>query len=148
MIPLQEAMEEVRNEEDESKAKEEAFVAWGIHSICNALEFLNEKANLVHGNVCSNSIFVTESGDWRLGGFDIVGEMDSSGPNSLFKSNESILPKRFKSPERQQTNYSLMAKPIYATDMFSLGCCIYELFNGKFETSEEVSINCSGRQTS
>lgn len=61
---------------------------WGLYTIAvsrrhgcsmlrgqNTLKFLNEEAASIHANVRVSSIFVSESGEWRLGGLDILSSM-------------------------------------------------------------------------
>lgn len=42
----------------------------GLRNVLMALIFLVEKAHMIHLNVCIQSIYVTASGSWRLGGFE------------------------------------------------------------------------------
>jgi SCY1-like protein 1 len=39
------------------------------------LKFINDEASSVHGNVRVSSVFTCESGEWKLGGFDILSSM-------------------------------------------------------------------------
>ena len=39
------------------------------------LKFINEDASSVHGSVRVSSIYTSESGEWKLGGFDILSSM-------------------------------------------------------------------------
>ena len=39
------------------------------------LKFINEDASSVHGAVRVSSIYTSESGEWKLGGFDILSSM-------------------------------------------------------------------------
>ena len=41
----------------------------------NTLKFINEGGASVHGCVRASSIFTSESGEWRLGGLDILSSM-------------------------------------------------------------------------
>ena len=43
-------------------------------NILKALKFLNEDAKQVHGYIHPTSIFVTQSGSWKLGFFDLTYE--------------------------------------------------------------------------
>ena len=47
---------------------------WGMANILKALKFLNEDAKQVHGYIHPTSIFVTQSGSWKLGFFDLTYE--------------------------------------------------------------------------
>lgn len=42
----------------------------GLRNVLMALIFLVERASMTHLNVCIQSIYVTASGSWRLGGFE------------------------------------------------------------------------------
>ena len=41
----------------------------------NTLGFVNEEALSVHGNVRTSSIFISQSGEWRLGGLEVLSSM-------------------------------------------------------------------------
>lgn len=41
----------------------------------NTLAFVNEEAQSVHGSVRTSSIFISQSGEWRLGGLDVLSSM-------------------------------------------------------------------------
>lgn len=39
------------------------------------LRFINDEATSVHGSIRASSIFTTESGEWKLGGLDVLSSM-------------------------------------------------------------------------
>jgi SCY1-like protein 1 len=39
------------------------------------LAFINEEATSVHGCIRTSSIFTTDSGEWKLGGLDVLSSM-------------------------------------------------------------------------
>lgn len=41
----------------------------------NTLGFVNEEAISVHGSVRTSSIFISQSGEWRLGGLELLSSM-------------------------------------------------------------------------
>ena len=45
-----------------------------IFQITDALTFLHTSCRYVHRNVCPHSIFVTRSGNWKLGGLEFIGK--------------------------------------------------------------------------
>lgn len=49
-------------------------VSWGLCCIARGLHFINSDCKLVHGNLCLASIFISDCGDWKLGGFELVSE--------------------------------------------------------------------------
>lgn len=36
------------------------------------LKFINDEASSIHGNLRVGSIYTSESGEWKLGGFEIL----------------------------------------------------------------------------
>lgn len=42
----------------------------------STLKFINEDASSVHGVVRASSVFTSEGGEWKLGGFDILSSMN------------------------------------------------------------------------
>ena len=74
------------------KALSEETLKWGLFTIAvrlsssevsserlrlrqDTLAFINEDAQSVHGSVRISSIFISQSGEWRLGGLDILSSM-------------------------------------------------------------------------
>ncbi|EMR09137.1 hypothetical protein PNEG_02480 [Pneumocystis murina B123] len=113
----------------------------GLYQISTALQFIHENALSVHGNVRISSIFVNESGEWKIFGLELF---------SLIKEKECILythggriPDSFKymPPEIQCKSWgSLNETPLEtAIDAYSLGCLIYEIFNGTFRASSDLT---------
>ena len=41
----------------------------------STLKFINDEALSVHGSVRLSSVFTSESGEWRLGGLDLLSSM-------------------------------------------------------------------------
>jgi len=39
---------------------------------------MNGDCNLLHGNVTAGSVFVTKAGDWKLGGLELVSDLNDS----------------------------------------------------------------------
>lgn len=55
----------------------------------NTLGFVNEEALSVHGNVRTSSIFISQSGEWRLGGLEVLSSM---------KEDDAVIYVSFSSP--------------------------------------------------
>jgi SCY1-like protein 1 len=47
------------------------LVPWGLYSVFRTLNFLNKDCNMTHGHLSRASIFVTEAGEWKLGGLEL-----------------------------------------------------------------------------
>jgi SCY1-like protein 1 len=69
----------------------EDWLLWGLHRIsvrgllvpsdrrfdCRlslqiAISFVNDTASSTHGNLCAHSVFISPSGEWKLGGFELL----------------------------------------------------------------------------
>ncbi|KAJ7209598.1 ARM repeat-containing protein [Mycena pura] len=50
----------------------EDWLLWGLHRVSVALTFLNDSGASTHGNIRVNSIFISPSGEWKLGGFELL----------------------------------------------------------------------------
>jgi len=44
------------------------------------LKFINEEAASIHGNIRASSIYTTESGEWKLAGFEVLSSMKDDDP--------------------------------------------------------------------
>ncbi|KAF9017526.1 ARM repeat-containing protein [Hymenopellis radicata] len=58
-----------------SKERED-WLLWGLHRVSVALAFLNDPCASTHGNVRTTSVFISPSGEWKLGGLEVL-----SNPN-------------------------------------------------------------------
>lgn len=58
----------------------EEWRVWGLSKVVNALGFVNDSGTSVHGNLRVTSVFVTPSGEWRLGGFEVLSSVKDSSP--------------------------------------------------------------------
>jgi SCY1-like protein 1 len=41
------------------------------HNFQVALAFVNDSCSSTHGKICVNAIFISPSGEWKLGGFEL-----------------------------------------------------------------------------
>ncbi|XP_026314838.1 N-terminal kinase-like protein isoform X1 [Hyposmocoma kahamanoa] len=104
------------------------FLAWGIFQITRALSFLNNDGNMKHNNVCLYSVFVTLAGEWKLGGFEFLTSHGQEGSNPI---PIKILPalEIYDPPEKKDSS-KLKSITKCSTDMWGLGCLMWEAFNG------------------
>jgi len=57
---------------DESKV-------YGLLHLATALSFLNKDGSSIHGNIRPEALFVTQGGEWKLGGMEVCTRMDEDG---------------------------------------------------------------------
>lgn len=121
---------------------EESFIIKGLYEISKALQFLQEHCGIVHQDLQPWSVFVTEDGDWKLGGFKFLQLLQdfpeqSESFNIDFSSIVSFtnLNLDFTAPELVMDLFG--QKLSTANDMWSLGMLIFWLYN-----DGEQLINC------
>ena len=98
---------------------------------------MNNDCKMVHGNVNLGTLFVTKSGDWKLGGFDIL--YTHGEPNDAVLQHRNIVPPTLRAPEFASNGGEGFDKgPAWAVDAWAVGCLIYELFNGPIDKPQQL----------
>ncbi|PWA60428.1 protein kinase-like domain, Armadillo-type fold protein [Artemisia annua] len=138
VVPLVEKIKELGLQ----GTKRDEYYAWGLQRIAKAVSFLNNDCKLVHGNVCLDSVVVTQTLDWKLHGFDVLSEFDgnneaSAGPMLQY---DWLVGSQYKPVELAKSDWASIRKsPPWAIDSWGLGCLIYEIFSGlKLSKTEEL----------
>ena len=115
------------------------YVCVGIHQIVSAVSFLSNDCKLVHGNVCANSVVVTDALDWKLHAFDLTTEHSmfasiSTGYGAVappIAAASWAVPAQFQPGELAKSDWSTIADgPTWAIDSWGLGCLMHEVFSG------------------
>ena len=122
------------------KSISEETAKWGLYSVATTLKFVNDDAKSVHGAVRASSIFTTESGEWKLGGFELVSSMNDE--DAAIYRYGSLLPDsgRYASPEVANGGWAVIKKaPLAATDGYGYGILAFEVFNGSFRGADQLS---------
>ncbi|KAL7266755.1 Nuclear aminoacylation-dependent tRNA export pathway component [Rhizina undulata] len=116
-------------------------IKWGLHNTAITLKFINEEASSVHGNIRVGSIFTSESGEWKLAGFEVLSSLKDDDP-VIYKYG-GLLPDsgRYAAPEVVKGGWdALRNQSLHVTDAWNFGTLIYEVFNnGSFTNSEQLS---------
>ncbi|XP_024969162.1 N-terminal kinase-like protein [Cynara cardunculus var. scolymus] len=138
VMPLAEKIQELGLQ----GTQRDEYYAWGLHRIAKAVSFLNNDCKLVHGNVCLESVVVTQTLDWKLHAFDVLSEFDgnneaASGPMLQY---DWLVGTQYKPVELAKSDWTAIRKsPPWAIDSWGLGCLIYEMFSGlKLSKTEEL----------
>ncbi|KDN38591.1 hypothetical protein RSAG8_09378, partial [Rhizoctonia solani AG-8 WAC10335] len=110
------------------KSREE-WLTWGLHRISVALAFINDACQSSHGMVRVESIFISPSGEWRLGGLDVMSNPTDSAA-VLYPMGERS--RAYKCPEVHKGGWSALKEiAVSAIDGYSLGILIHTVFNIK-----------------
>ena len=117
-------------------------VSWGLHQIAKVLDFLNNSCSLVHNNVSLGAVFTDRAGEWKLGGFEFMYGLEGPGGVPAIPP-VKILPsaEKYEPPERSVAQVKKTEK--WSTDMWGLGCLVWEIFNGG-ELTRNTSLKSPG----
>ncbi|KAJ6783267.1 hypothetical protein PWT90_06145 [Aphanocladium album] len=108
-------------------------IKWGLHGVARTLKFINSDASSIHGCIKVGSVYTSESGEWKLGGFEVLSSVKED--ESTIYTYGSLVPDsaRYSPPEIIQGGWDVIKKnPHSAVDAFNLGVLIYEVFNGDY----------------
>ena len=121
------------------KALSEQSLLWGLHNVAKTLKFINSEATSVHGNVRASSIYTSESGEWKLGGLEILSSMKED--DAILFSQGSLVPDigRYTPPEVAKSGWDSVRKnPLHAVDAYDYGILISEVFSGGFSGTDQI----------
>ncbi|KAI0031234.1 armadillo-type protein [Vararia minispora EC-137] len=121
---------EIRTWTPKEIQEQEEWLLWGLHRLSTAIAFVNESANATHGNVRLSSVFLSATGEWKLGGFEVLSTpVDPSAV--LYTHGGSLLSAHAISPpEVKKGGWSaLRENPTAAADSYALALLIQTLFN-------------------
>ncbi|PWY99825.1 hypothetical protein BCV70DRAFT_200734 [Testicularia cyperi] len=129
-IPLHKVL--AQSQDKRATPQRQNWITWGLSSILNAVKFLNNDAASTHGNIRPETIFVSASGEWKLGGFDAL-TAHAEAPHGLLFSHGSFIPDaaRYAPPEVKQNGWNVLASmDSTLLDSYSLALVAIEAFNG------------------
>lgn len=104
---------------------------YGLLHLATALSFLNKEGGSIHGNVKSESIFMAQGGEWKVGGMELCTKKDDE--EGVIWNMASYLPdaRLYSSPEVRKVGWSALKEhDAAALDSYQLHLLLYTLFNG------------------
>lgn len=122
------------------KSLSEETIKWGLYTVASTLKFINNDASSVHGSIRVSSIFTSESGEWKLGGFEVLSSMNED--DAIIYTYGTLVPdaNRYAPPEVANGGWSAIKKnPLGAPDAYGLGILVYEAFNGSFMGADQLA---------
>ncbi|KAE8452979.1 hypothetical protein EG329_012166 [Mollisiaceae sp. DMI_Dod_QoI] len=106
---------------------------WGLFGVAQTIKFINDEASSVHGALRVSSIYTSESGEWRVGGFEVLSSMKDD--DAIIYNYGSLVPDagRYTPPELAKSGWDAIKRnPLTAVDAYNFGTLIFEVFNGDF----------------
>ncbi|KAJ7350311.1 armadillo-type protein [Mycena albidolilacea] len=108
----------------------EDYLLWGLHRVSVALAFLNDPCASTHGNIRVNSIFISPSGEWKLGGFDLLSNPKEESAVLYTLGGQLPDAHAWASPEIKKGGWSsLKENEPAAADAYALGLLLHTVFN-------------------
>jgi SCY1-like protein 1 len=127
VVPLGKALEEMKAKQ----SQREEWVGWGLSKIASAVKFLNADAGSTHGTVRMESIFMSSSGEWRLGGFELTSSTQDESPTLYNFGNLIPESNRLAPPEVRQGGWgTLRDLEPHTLDSYMFALLIVEAYNG------------------
>ncbi|KAF9484514.1 ARM repeat-containing protein [Pholiota conissans] len=113
-----------------SAQEKEDWLLWGLHRISVPLTFLNDQCVSTHGKICTSSIFLSPSGEWKLGGFELLSNPREDSAvlytmGGLLPGSSAWAPPEVKKGGWSKTKESDPA----AADAYALGLLLHAVFN-------------------
>ncbi|CAK7208857.1 Nuclear aminoacylation-dependent tRNA export pathway component [Sporothrix bragantina] len=112
---------------------------WGLFNIARTIKFINDEASSVHGSLKVASIFTSESGEWKLGGFEVLSNVKDDDANIY--NYGSLVPDagRYTPPELARGGWDAIKRSNHwVVDSFNFGVLLYEVFNGDYAGSDQA----------
>ncbi|KAK8102554.1 inactive serine/threonine-protein kinase scy1 [Apiospora sp. TS-2023a] len=106
---------------------------WGLYSVARTIKFINDEGSSIHGNLKIASVYTSESGEWKLGGFEVLSNVKDD--DAVVYTYGSLVPDsgRYAPPEVARSGWdSIKKNPHSSIDAYNYGTLIYEVFNGDF----------------
>ncbi|KAH9044179.1 armadillo-type protein [Lactarius hengduanensis] len=118
---------ELSSLEATSMKDKQDWILWGLHRITVALSFVHTSCNAAHGTVRISSIFISSTGEWKLGGFELFS--DPAEQNAVLVTYAGDL-NIHRMPENEKGGWAALKDgPIAAIDAYALALLIFNLFN-------------------
>lgn len=136
--PLQEVMDEFSIESR----------LLGIYQLAVGLKFINIEGSSIHGNLRLENVYVTDSGEWKIGGFEFSINYRDNSPDfallysqytSLNSSHGSIIPPEFESSGSECFRNQLNGIKGIKFDSYLLGSIVYQIFTNKQPNAADLS---------
>lgn len=118
---------------------------YGVHSVAQALAFINGKAQCVHGHLDVTTVYVNAQGDWKLFGFETLTNLNSDPEQPIYRLLGS-LPAFSENapPEVAASGIDAIRTMAIKLDSYRLGVFINCVFNCKDFSRPYLDSGCGG----
>jgi SCY1-like protein 1 len=104
-------------------------IVWGLECVVRALSFLHT-AQMCHGSISLESLYVTPAGDVKLWNFAILSSFENATVPRHFTDYEgAVTPALYRSPERAEGRWDAIgAAGVHVLDSYAIGILIGQMF--------------------
>ncbi|KAF7321448.1 Protein kinase domain-containing protein [Mycena kentingensis (nom. inval.)] len=121
--PLQDALQTWASRGSQER---EDWLLWGLHRVSVALAFINDSAGSTHGNIRVNSIFLSPSGEWKLGGLELLSNPKEDSAILYTLGGQVPDASSWASPEVRKGGWSVLKEnEPSAADAYALGILLH-----------------------
>lgn len=114
-------------------------ISWGLYTVAQSITFINTEATSIHGNIRTNSIFTTDSGEWKVAGFEALTCMKDEEPFILKYGGLVPDTYKFTPPELQNKGFGeLRNTSLTSLDSWQFAGLIWTLYNGEFSSASSL----------
>lgn len=142
--------DDVRTKRQQDLELDELEIQKGFLQVAKGLEFLHDSANLVHGNMSPEAIFINAKSDWKISGLAFSGPPDGAEGHQTIPQislsevlyNDTRVP-RFVQLDLDYTSpdFVLDSNISSSADIFSLGLVILATYNSPHRSPLETNGN-------
>ncbi|RDL37842.1 putative protein kinase family protein [Venustampulla echinocandica] len=121
------------------KSMSSETLKWGLFSVAQTIKFINDEASSVHGALRVGSLYTSLSGEWKVGGFEVLSSMKDD--DAIIYNYGSLVPDagRYTPPELAKSGWDAIKRnPLPAVDAYNFGTLIFEVFNGEFLGADQA----------
>ncbi|RDA93678.1 hypothetical protein CP533_4909 [Ophiocordyceps camponoti-saundersi (nom. inval.)] len=114
-------------------------IKWGLFGVARTVKFINSDASSIHGNLKIGSVYTSESGEWKLGGFEVLSSVKDDEP--VIYTYGGLVPDsaRYCPPEIVQGGWDVIKKnPHSAVDSFDFGALVFEVCHGSYNGPDQA----------
>ncbi|KAI8906841.1 armadillo-type protein [Gorgonomyces haynaldii] len=116
----------------------ENLIRFGLYKLSVVFGLLSD-AQLVHGNLSADAVFVTKSGEFRLWNLEYLSGLKEDAPILLTHGSFMNMTAQHVPPEVRKDSWQVFKTALpHSIDAWAFGCLIHYLFNGKSYNVEDL----------
>ncbi|KNE70305.1 SCY1 protein kinase [Allomyces macrogynus ATCC 38327] len=104
------------------------LITLGLFKTATALQFMHKDCGMIHGHLSMRSVYVTQAGEWKLGGFELTSSIKETYP--LYTTHQHLVVQEHTAPEMKQRGFRLDESRPTAPDIYQFGALMRDVTGG------------------